>query len=161
MNTQNTEKFIRNNFVIWVSIVLGMGVMCIVTFALYISQTFTPIQEVTQIKNVLFLMAIILAVGILFLKRSFFATHTIVDKIRTSTIENHEHFLLRRLRKNYIILWILGEMILILGFIEFVLIADFNSFLIYAVVGLYAVLINFPRKTLVAKSLELLSQNRT
>ncbi len=159
MTTQNIEKFNKNNFIIWITILLGMMIMCIVTYVLDSSQTFIPVQETKQVKNVLFLMALILAISILFLKRSVFVSKKIVEKLQSASNENREQLLLARLRKNYIIVWILGEMILFLGFIEFVFIVDFNSFLIYAVVGLYAVVINFPRRALVAKSLELLSES--
>lgn len=160
MNTYDIEKYNRNNLILWASILLAMGVMCIVTYALYISHTFTPIQEITQVKNILFLIAIILAVGILFLKRSFFSVNSIVNKVKASGSENHQQSLLMKLKTNYIIIWAMGEMILILGFIEFILIADINSFLIYAVVGFYAVIINYPHKDLITKCMELLSQSQ-
>ncbi len=157
MTSEIIEDFHKKNTIIWSAILGCMILLFLVTIMLDRSNIFTPIEESVQVKNILFTFAIILAVGILFLKRIFFVPQKIVEKIKSSAPEDREENLFSQLRMNYIIIWAMGETILLLGFIEYVFVLNFD-FLIYAVVGLYALIINIPRKKIVEKSLELLSE---
>ncbi len=158
MTSEIIEEFHKKNFIIWTAILGGMIAIVIVTFVLDGARTFTPIKETVQVKNILFTVAIVLTIGILFLKRLIFVPQKIVEKIKETPAEDREKKLFSQLRINYIIIWAMGETVLFLGFVEYVFILNFDSFLIYAVVGLYAVIINIPRKIFIEKSLELLSE---
>lgn len=158
MNSEYIEEFHKKLFIIWAAILSGMVILFVVIFVFDRSQVFTPIENPLKVKNVLFTVAIVMAVGILFLKRVVFQPQKIAEKIKASAPENPEKSLLNRLRNNYIIVWAMGETILFLGFIEYIFITNFESFIIYAFVGLYAVIINLPQKNFIQKNLELLNE---
>ena len=63
-----------------------------------------------------------------------------------------------RIRTNYLIIWSLADAIMILGFIGYILATDFSDFLIFAIVGVYALLINMPREAVLHRTVNMLDQ---
>ena len=133
----------KTNMIIWGAILSGMVILFGVTFVLDKMEIFAGNLTANPLSQVFFIIAIILAFSILFLKRVFFIPEKIVGVNKLSESEA-----LGKLRRNYIMIWSLGEVICLLGFIDYILTVNFRSFLIYAVVGIYAVGVSMPRKTI-------------
>jgi len=153
-------EFHKKNMIIWGAILLGMIAISAVAYFLENSLIFVPVPEGIAIKNILFIIAILFAVAILYLKRSFLSPETVVAKAVNILPENPAEYVLLNIRKNYIILWALSELILFMGFVEYVFVVNFRSFLIYAVVGIYALVINIPKQSFNEKCLELLNEKK-
>ena len=67
--------------------------------------------------------------------------------------------ILSRIRKNYIIVWALGEAIGVIGFINYILTADRQYLYVFAIVSIYSILINIPRIEFVKRCLDLVEEN--
>jgi len=158
MNNFNPENYYKTNLIIWLAIIIGMMVLIGLTYFLDQSNTFEPITDTLKVKNVLFALILISALAVLFLKRSFLDFNKIYDKIKLSENQQIKSAFFNKLRSNYIIIWAISESIILLGFVEYVLLCNFQSFLLYAVVGLYAISVNFPRKSLFERHLKLLAE---
>ena len=158
MSEFNPEQYYKTNMIIWLAIIIGMAMLIGVTYFLDQSNTFQPIAESLEVKNVLFALILISALAVLFLKRSFLDFDKVYSKIETIDNQEKKSALFSKLRANYIIIWAISESIIIFGFIEYVLICDYKSFMLYAIIGLYAIVVNFPKKSLFEKHLQLLAE---
>ena len=158
MNTFNTENYYKTNVIIWSAIMIGMILLIIMTYFLDIMRVFQPLAETLEMKNIFFAFILIAALAVLFLKRSLLDFNKIYSKVQNIHGQDKKPLYLSRLRSNYIIIWALSESIIMFGFVEYVLVCDFKSFLLYAVIGLYAVAINFPRRSIFEQHLQLLAE---
>jgi len=149
----------KKNTVIWIAILSGMVILSAVVYLLDSQAIFTPIPDSRQTGQILFITAVLLAGAILILKRSIFLPEKVVLKIPKSTAgKNQDDVLLARIRFNYLIVWSLGEAILIIGFINYIFTTDFNNFLIFAIVGIYSLLINKPREDTLHRCIDMLQK---
>jgi hypothetical protein len=159
MQDFNPENYYKTNLIIWSSIILGMVVLIGITYYLDQTNSFEPIEYALEVKNILFILILISALAILFLKRSFLDFQKIYDKIKGTQSSDTKMAFFSKLRSNYIIIWAIAESIIMIGFVEYILLCDFQSFMLYSIIGLYAIGINYPRKSLFDKHLQLLVEN--
>jgi hypothetical protein len=157
MKDSNVENFYKTNVIIWGAILAGMVVLVAITYFLDQTGMFQPIPETKEFKNVFFALILIVALAVLFLKRSYFDFDKIYSKIQSPTQDKKLAYL-SKLRINYVIIWALSEAIIMFGFVEYILVGDFKSFLLYAIVGLYAILINYPKRSLFDTHLQQLAE---
>jgi hypothetical protein len=153
------KEFQRMSVLIWIAIITSIIILSVLIFVLDESLIFVPVNNAEQINQVMFLIAVALAFAILFFKRSLFIPGKIVDVSPERTLIQKAELALRRLRKNYITVWALGEAICIIGFVNYIFTVDFQQFLVFAVVSLYSVLINIPRIAIAEKCMELIQEN--
>ena len=158
MSEFNPDNYYKTNLIIWLAIIIGMLMLIGITYFLDQSNTFQPVAETLEVKNVLFALILVSALAVLFLKRSFLDFGKIYAKVQSLIDSEKRSAFFSKLRSNYIIIWAISESILMIGFIEYILICDIQSFLLYAVIGLYAIGVNFPRKSLFKNHLELLAE---
>lgn len=147
------DNFFKVNFILWGAILLGMIVISAVGYILNSMQAFTPVENIAEYKNIFFLTAIALAIAILMLKRNNFMPQKLASAFSNLPAEEAELKVLAKIRQNFIVVWTLGEAILLIGFVELVLSATIESFLIYLVVSFYSVIMNYPRKDIARQSL--------
>lgn len=159
MSEFNLDNYYKTNLIIWGAIIFAVFLLIGFTYFLDINNTYEPIEYVIEVKNLLFILILIAAIAVLFLKRSLLNFDKVFSKIKNkeNTVSPEDYF--NKIKSNYIIIWAVSESIIILGFVEFVLLASLKSFLLYAAIGLYALAINFPKKSLFEKHLQLLSEN--
>lgn len=160
MASENSIKeFHRINVIIWIAIIASVLTITIIAFILDNSQVFIPVSDAVLINQIMFLIAVVIAFAILFFKRSLFVPGKLVN-ISSDVPESEKHtIVLSRVRKNYILVWALGETIGVLGFINYVLTADRQYLYVFAVVSLYSILINIPRQELIQRCLNLIGEN--
>lgn len=161
MESENTIKeFHRFNVLIWTAIIVSVVILSVIAFILDNSQMFVPVSNAIQINQIMFLIAVVIAFAILFFKRSLFIPGKLVNI--PSEIINPEKFkiVLSRIRKNYIIVWALGEAIGVIGFINYILTADRQYLYVFALVSIYSILINIPRIAFVERCLDLVEGNQ-
>ena len=155
----NLKQFHRTNVIIWVSILSFVIILTALAYILDRTNTMLPVQEAAQINQVMFLLAVIIAFGILFFKRSLFNPKKIIESPFEKSLPEKMDLVLSKLRKNYIIVWAMGETIGIIGFINYIFTVDIQYLLVFAVVGIYSILINMPRITVAARCIELVKEN--
>lgn len=158
MSEFNPDNYYKTNLIIWLAIIIGMLMLIGITYFLDQSNTFQPVAETLEVKNVLFALILVSALAVLFLKRSFLDFGKIYAKVQSLIDSEKRSAFFSKLRSNYIIIWAISESIIMIGFVEYILICDFKSFMLYAIIGLYAIGINFPRKSLFEKHLQLLAE---
>jgi len=156
--SQDLNLFNKTNVIIWVSILIGMVVLSIVVFVLDQGNTFTPIPQAQGVNQLLFVLAVVFAFGILMLKRTAFLPQKIVTRVVHRSGEDKNNAILNLIRRNYIIVWVLAELICIMGFINYIFAVNFQSYLVFAIVAIYSVLINYPRQYLAEICIERLTE---
>jgi hypothetical protein len=114
--------------------------------------------EARNLNQILFFIAVISAFGILILKRSIFLPHKIVANAIKRSDDKQGHHILIRIRRNYIIVWSLAEIICLIGFINYIFAVNFQTYLVFAIVSIYSILINFPRQKLAEQCMEQLAE---
>ncbi len=152
------EAFHRTNVIIWMAVVVTVIVLSIIVFVIENMNVFIPVKGAAQISQIIFFIAVVLAFAILFLKRSFFLPGKIVNKLPDEPVTDKINRCLILIRKNYIIVWALGEAICLLGIVNYILTVDRQYFLVFAVVSLYSILINIPRIALARNCMELIRE---
>ena len=158
MSNFSPENYYKTNLIIWLAIIIGMLMLIGFTYFLDQSNVFEPAENAPEIKNILFALILISALSVMFLKRSFLDFRKIYAKIQKTEKSEKKTAFFSKLRTNYIIIWALSESIILIALVEYVLICEFKSFMLYAIIGLYAIGINFPRKSLFEKHLQLLAE---
>jgi hypothetical protein len=158
MSEFNPDNYYKTNLIIWLAIIIGMIVLTGITYFIDQTNSFQPVAETLEVKNIFFALILVAALAVLFLKRSFLDFAKIYAKVQILENSEIKSGFFSKLRTNYIIIWAISESIIMLGFVEYILICDYKSFLLYAIIGLYAIGVNFPRKSLFEKHLQLLDE---
>ena len=152
------QDYHKTNMTLWGAVLSGIVILSIVVFLMDSDNGIETIEGAAQLGQTLFIIAILLAAGILFLKTTVFAPARMVKKLKDMPAEVRDAKLLRNLRRNYLIIWAMAELICFIGFFYFIIIGDIQNYLIFTVVSIYSLLINMPREGLVLKCLELLRE---
>jgi hypothetical protein len=143
---------------LWGAILTGIVVLSIVVIYLDYSQSIIPIEGSQESAQILFVLAVIVAIAILILKRSVFSPYKVVQRARQAGQGDAEQIIFTKLRRNYIMIWALAELICFLGFFNYVLIVDLYNYFIFTIVSIYSVIINMPRENLVIQCMDLLRE---
>jgi hypothetical protein len=162
------QNFHKTNMTLWGAVLGGVIILSLVVYYLHSSALVTPLPESQDVAQLMFYAAVILAIGILFLKRSVLAPAKTINKVLApaKTInkakklaeEQVEQFVMNKIRRNYIIIWAMAELICLIGFFNYMMLADIQNYLIFAIVSIYSLLINMPREALVIQSLKMLKE---
>jgi len=167
MVNPNYQQSLRHNHrinrVLWISVLAGMVVIFFVALAFRINGLIDSqiIQVNPKSDNLFLLITIGLLFLILYLKRHYLLPDKIV--LRAKKKQNVEATgdlaefsrefgnavepivkALILLRRYYMLVWSVANLILLLGFIAFILAGQFQTFLVYTVVSFYSIVINFP-----------------
>jgi hypothetical protein len=149
----------KKNMILWGAILAGMLILFTITYYINTQGIFTPVAETREIGQILFIVAVVLALVILVLKRSVLTPEKIADRIPgTLSKPERDAAALNRIGTNYVIVWALSEAIMVTGFINYVLLTNFNDFLIFSIVALYSLVINIPREGALHRSISILDQ---
>jgi hypothetical protein len=157
-NSLNASSFHRMNMIIWGSILASIAIITIFVYILDQIKISRLLETGLFFQNIPFLTAIVLAFIILILKRSIFLPANIVHRVMRENSLNRELSLVNKIRSNYIIVWSLGELICIAGFIDYLMFLRFKSYLVYLIVSVYSILINIPKLSKLEKSIEFLNK---
>ena len=152
------QNFHKTNMTLWGAVLGGVIILSMVVYYLHSSASVTALPESQDVAQVMFFAAVILAIGILFLKRSVLAPAKIVKSAKNLSEESAEQFVISKIRRNYIIIWAMAELICLLGFFNYIMLADIQNYLIFAVVSIYSLLINMPREALAIQSMKMLKE---
>lgn len=156
----NLKNYQKINVLIWGSIITFVLILTFLGYFLDRSGSMATLENAAQINQIMFLAAVIIAFGILFFKRSLFHPRKIIEKLLDQSPVQKINQALARLRKNYIIVWAMGETIGIIGFINYMITLDIQYLLVFSVVSIYSILINMPRIALAEMCVDLVKENQ-
>jgi hypothetical protein len=151
------EQFLKNIRVYW-QIVFLVGILCYGLTLFYRLDTHTVVRTLPYLKilNIItFLIAITLAISIFHQKRKYFhlrAFRTMIEDICKKEPEFREKQVIRqftreigtRLKRG----WLMGCAIILVGVLYYWVTYDAWDMHVYFIVGLYSLVINYPRKDL-------------
>lgn len=160
-------EFHQKNRITWFAILAGMLTLVILVVVFHTMDLFrAPLTSKLGMYNQLFLFVVFaLAFLIIILKRIFFAPSQLVSAARRKAhrqkVEDDAEgrrqilrFALQRIRVFSLILWVLADLIVLVGFFSYLFLLSLQSFMIYAIVGLYSLAINYPRTGLLESCYE-------
>jgi MFS family permease len=158
-NDGSLKQYHKINVILWGSILSFVVILTFLAYFLDSMNTLQSVENAGQINQILFLIAVIIAFGILFFKRSLFNPKKLIETPVEKSLEERTSLVLAKLRKNYIIVWAMGETIGILGFINYSMTTDLQYLLVFSVVSIYSILINLPRLAVAERCVELVKEN--
>ncbi|MGD9488868.1 MAG: hypothetical protein AB7W47_12655 [Calditrichaceae bacterium] len=168
----------RINRLLWASIFSGMVGIVLITLVLkffnIVSEPVSPGSE-SMIDQILLIIAVLLAFLILYLKRTYLLPEKLVLRAKSHELNiepgdvtdfvqefGKEGDLMAKtliiMRRYFMVVWSLANLIVIIGFIDYILALQFGSFLVFSIVGFYSMTINFPLFSLVEKCYESISE---
>ena len=124
------QQFHKINNLLWLGIIVFIIILSGITVYLDSVYYIKPMSDQKLVSDIFFVLALILAIGIFFIKRSFFTPHKLIAAVEHEPMAEKKLILLTRIRRNYLIVWAMGELIFLLGFMQYILTANFNQFLI-------------------------------
>ncbi len=162
------QRIYRANRILYFSILAGMITLVVIAFIFNYSgflQQQALVDAYTLDRILLMIVAALLLLGI-YLKRVYLLpkklisragkSHTkittadIADLIRESGEEvNILAKALNMMRRYFMVIWSIANLVILLAFTGFILTGNFKIFLVYSVVSLYSIAINFPRFALI------------
>jgi hypothetical protein len=144
------ESYQKVNIIIWSAILCSLVLLTIVVLILDKLQQVPASFGFPILSNLLFILAILLAVAILILKITFFRLDRILQGSSrlAETAEKVTH-VLTELRRNYIILWVLADLIGTIGFVYYIYTGFLQNYLLFVLVSVFSLFGNFPNKSTV------------
>jgi len=150
--------------------------LILVTFLLRLNGSIseTVLDASPKLENTLFLITIALLFLSFYLKRHYLVPQKMVDRaskkeINVSSAEMVDIIdtfgdetkmvvkVLILMRRYFMLVWSVANILLLFGFISFLLAGQFQTFLIYALIGLYSLIINFPAFSFIENCLALMN----
>lgn len=159
----------RVNRILWSSILGGMLVLGLVgVFFYYMKLIQWQPLLLHKVDQFLFLLAIVLVVLIFYIKRHYLDLHKLIERAGVRPVnlsaadaaDFMEEFdanatllvkTLMLMRRYFMVIWSIANLILIVGFIYFVISGLFKTFLMYLIIAVYVMLTNFPSFKLIER----------
>jgi len=141
------DNYQKVNLILWIAILSGVIVLTVIALVINKLQPFEQDLNLTVMTEILFGLAIVIAIAILVLKRSIFRVGKIIEQ--SSGLPQPEakvNFVLTQLRRNYIIVWALAEAIGTIGFVYYIITSNLQNYLLFALVSIFSLASNFPAK---------------
>jgi hypothetical protein len=147
----------QKNRIFWFGILAGMMSLIFITLILNYLNVFREplLEDIAQVHKIFLMIAFVSAFLIIVLKRTLFLPSKVVAGIRKETKDIKQldkEVLIRkiifRIRKNQMFIWLLADLIMIAGFLNYIILIQFRTFLLYSVVALYSLFINYPKFSL-------------
>lgn len=158
----------RVNRLLWNIILVDVLIISVIAIVLwYFNVLSEPVfYHLKTFNDISLIIVIILLFTIMYLKRTYLQPTKIIERanrkqlhIETVDVVNFvQEFgkeanviakALFIMRRYYMVVWSIANLIVLIGFISFILSLHLNNFIIYGIVGLYSLLINFPRFSIV------------
>jgi len=168
----------RVNRVLWMALLSGMGIL-VLTAALFrfggLFETAVPTAG-SRTDNIILVITLVLLFIVFYLKRHYLVPAKMVARARkkkgTESSGDIADFIaefgedaiviartLIIMRRYFMLVWSIANIILLLGFIVFIAAGQFQTFLIYAVISAYSMGINFPSYRIIEQCASLAEEN--
>ncbi len=177
---QKLRNLYRVNRVLWFAILAGILTLLAVGFVLkqmgvVVPNTAHPSKD--SLSSIFLIVAIILLYWVFHMKRTYLNPKKLIwrarrKKIDITTIDVSDfvaefganaNVLLKALmllRRYYMVIWSIANIVVLLGFVEFAVTGELRILAIYGIVGLYSLLINFPSFKIIERCYNLLEMEK-
>lgn len=154
----------RVNRLLWLSILSGIVTLNIIIFIFHYLKFISPsqLQNVQTYINILLMIAAGLLFLVMYVKRTYLIPSKLIERAKTHDLNitsndvvdfiqtfGDKGGLLAKamiiMRRYYMVIWSIANLIVMIGFIQYIIDLQFQSFLIYSIVGIFSLSINFPR----------------
>ena len=158
----------RVNRLLWNAILIDIVIISVIAIILwYFNILSKPVfYNLKTFNDITLIIVIILLFMIMYLKRTYLQPVKIIDRANQKQLHietpdvvdfvqefgKEANVIAKALiimRRYYMVIWSIANLIVLIGFVSFILSLYLNNFIIYGVVGLYSLLINFPRFSIV------------
>ncbi|GEM_PF-2233516 len=153
----------RVNRLLWLAILSGMLTFAVVVIVLSLTHLIVPASSGPDrlMENIFFLIAIALLLIIFYVKRTYLIPDKIISRAGVKTIhitatddlDLIEQFgpnagLLVKsmmiMRRYFMVIWSANNLLVLMGFIYYLFNGTLRTFLIYLIIALYSMIVNFP-----------------
>lgn len=160
---QKVRNLYRVNRLLWYSVTGGVLTLLVVGYLLHFFGSITPTATAGKngLGTIVLIVAMVLLYIIFHMKRTYLDPKKLVWRARKKTLEitsvDLADFIaqfgtnadtmaktLILLRRYYMVIWSIANLITLLGFVEFVVTGEIRVLAIYGIVSLYSLAINFP-----------------
>ena len=161
-------RIFRVNRTLYFSILAGMITLIVIGFILEYSGFLTQqaLVDTYTLDRIMLMIVVVLLFLLIYLKRVYLLPRKLISRaeksqanITTADIadlirESEEEYnilakALNIMRRYFMVIWSIGHLVILLAFTGLILTGNFEIFLIYSVVSLYSIAINFPRFALI------------
>ncbi|MEJ2544393.1 MAG: hypothetical protein P8Y99_10035 [Calditrichaceae bacterium] len=158
----------RVNRILWNAILADIVILSIIAVILWYFKILTEpvLYNLKTFNDISMIVVILLLFTIMYLKRTYLVPSKIVDRAKrkelhieaTDVVDFIQEFgkegnmiakSLIIMRRYFMVIWSVANLIVLIGFIYFIVSLSLRNFIIYGIVGLYSLLINFPRFSIV------------
>lgn len=154
----------RVNRIMWYAVAGGALVLIVIGLIMaFVGISGQSVVDAFLADRIAMFIVIICAVAIIYVKRTYLAPAKIIERAgkKELNVAGDVQDLIQQLgkentdlakamiifRRYYMLTWALADLIVISGFVYFILTGNLESFIIYAVVAAYSIAINFPSYT--------------
>ena len=158
------RRIYRLNRTLWVATIVGMLFLnlFVLIFNHYGIVSEPSVENIANFDNLIMGIILMLAILILYIKRNYLTPKKIVERAKKKDLSivpddvrdllqefgNEGNLMAKALiimRRYYLLIWSVANLITILGFIDYIVALRFQSFWIYSIVAVYSMVINFPK----------------
>ncbi|MBN2425360.1 MAG: hypothetical protein JXR46_02355 [Calditrichaceae bacterium] len=163
-----TRQLHRVNRLLWLSILSGIIILNVVAFIFHEFRLISPpyLTNLALFLNLLLIIALILLFLVIYIKRNYLTPEKLVERARVRNLQitspdvddlvknlgEKAVWLLKAMiimRRYFMVIWSIANLIVLIGFISYIITLNLETFFIYSIVGLYSLAINFPRFALI------------
>ncbi len=163
------QNILQKNKVVWGVVLTGMIGLLVISIVLYYLNVIghLPIVHPEKADNVTLFVILLIVLTIFFIKQTILSPAKLIEKAKKPNVvlndplvtltvtgdENRTTFLkcVQILNRNILIVWFLADSVVIVSLVSFILVPVLNKFVLYSLVGLFSLLINFPNMSIYKK----------
>lgn len=144
------------NRILWLAVFMGIILLLAIGFILQ-SISFFPASGAAApgLSNLFLMLTVVLLVAVILMKRSLLYPPKLAGKVLNDLTMNKDipkpippqkmfSKAVLKLRRYYLVIWSIADLIAIIGFVEYALTGNFGNYFIYIVVAVYSLAINYP-----------------
>jgi len=166
----NLRRIHRVNRTLWLSILSGVLILVVISLFFYWGNILdmAVVRPQYLVDQILLFLVFALLLLIMYVKRNYLQLNKIIERAQrrdlsitssdvtdlVSTFGKETNLLAKALiimRRYYMVIWSAADLIVIIGFIQYILTMTFKSFAIYTAAGILSLIINFPRFTIIER----------
>ncbi len=167
---QKLRILYRGNRVLWFAVLFGILTLMGVGYVLHATGTLAtkPLGTRDSVSNIFLFIALLLLYIIFHIKRTYLTPKKLIWRARRKKVDfvapDAADFVaefgekadllikaLMLLRRYYMVIWSIANVITLLGFVEFVISGTLRVLITYGVVSLYSLFINYPSFKLIER----------
>ena len=163
------QNIIKKNRIVWGAVLAGMIGLLLLSIALYYFKVIDPIPIVHPQKadNITLFVILLFILIIFYIKQTILSPAKLIGKAKKPNValnnllanlsqsadEKRTLFLkcVQILNRNVLIVWFLADLVVLTAVVNFILAPILNKLIMYSLVGLFSLLINFPNFNLYKK----------